>query len=147
MPTLIQQALGLLVGDQPIRPSDQVPKQRPLKKLTERQLIRLESEIGRTIFGEIPKGRTRDFFCLDAETWVWHETWKDAQGLQKERTVRYETHPSGILKVENGGKNCNLLKGQELMNLTLATRMYHEKVMRNIYKRDPKTGKLLSGQI
>ncbi len=144
MPTLMQQAMGLLVGEQPIKPQSTTPKQRSLNKLTERQLIKLESEIGRTIFGEIPKGRTREFFCLDADTWVWHETWKDENNKEQERTVRYEIHSNGILKIENNGKNCNMLKGEELMNLTLAARMYHEKVLREIYKRDPHSGKLLN---
>lgn len=145
MPTLLQQAMTLLVGDQPKRSSS--PKKtttRPLKKLTDRQLIKLESEIGRTLFGEIPAGRTREFFCLDNDTWIWHEEWKDDSGQQKSQTVRYEVHPNGILKVEDGGKNYNFLKGQELMNLALATRMYHERVMRELYKRDPKTGALLT---
>lgn len=145
MPTLLQQAMTLLVGDQPKRlSSPQKTTTRPLKKLTDRQLIKLESEIGRTLFGEIPTGRTREFFCLDNDTWIWHEEWKDSNGKEKSQTVRYEIHPNGILKVEDGGKNYNFLKGQELMNLALATRMYRERVMRELYKRDPKTGALLT---
>lgn len=144
MPTIIQQAMSLLVGDQP---SSSAPKTvRPLKKLTDRQLIKLESEIGKTLFGEIPKGHTRDFFCLDNDTWVWHEQWRDEDGRDKNQTIRYEVHPNGILKVEDGGKNYNFLKGQELMNLAVATRMYHERVMRELYKRDPKTGALLTAE-
>ena len=50
-----------------------MPKNRPLKQLTERDLIRLESEIGAQLFGPLPKGRRREFFCLDASTWIWHE--------------------------------------------------------------------------
>lgn len=144
MPTILQQAMSLLVGDQPNRPVKKTA--RPLKELTDRQLIKLESEIGKTLFGEIPKGRTRDFFCLDNDTWVWHEQWRDENGKEKSQTVRYEVHPDGILKVEDGGKNYNFLKGQELMNLGVATRMYHERVMREIYKRDPRTGELLTAE-
>ena len=147
MPTLLQQAMTLLVGDQPKRTSS--PKKtttRPLKKLTDRQLIKLESEIGRTLFGEIPAGHTREFFRLDSDTWIWHEEWKTDSGKEKSQTVRYEVHPNGILKVEDGGKNYNFLKGQELMNLALATRMYRERVMRELYKRDPKTGALLRSE-
>lgn len=144
MPTILQQAMSLLVGEQPNRPV--AKPNRPFKKLTDRQLIKLESEIGRTLFGEIPKGRTREFFCLDNDTWVWHEEWQDEQGQSRSQTVRYEVHPSGILKVENNGKNYDFLKGQELMNLALATRMYHERVMRELYKRDPKTGALLTNE-
>ena len=64
--SLIQKALELLVGSNSSKP-------RPLKGMTERQLIELESEIGRELFGPIPAGHQRDFFCLDAHTWVWHE--------------------------------------------------------------------------
>lgn len=144
MPTILQQAMELLMGEQQ-RPKQQAPK-RPLSKLTDRQLIKLESQIGRTLFGEIPKGHTREFFCLDADTWVWHEAWKSQDGKQQSQTVRYEVRPDGILKVENDGKNSRFVKGQELSNLALATRMYREKVMRDIYKRDPKTGTILSSQ-
>ncbi len=143
MPTILQQAMSLLVGEQPKRHVTNKP--RPLKTLTDRQLIKLESEIGRTLFGEIPKGHTREFFCLDDDTWIWHEKWRE-NGHDKEQTVRYEIHPNGILKVENSGKNYNMLKGQELMNLEVATRMYHERVMRELYKRDPQTGALLTAE-
>ncbi len=142
MSSILDQAMQLLVGDQPKRLSGQ-QQVRPLKQLTDRQIIKLESEIGRTLFGEIPKGRTREFFCLDEDTWVWHEEWKGEDGQPKSQTVRYEIHPKGILKVEHGGKNHKILKGQELANLALATRMYHERVMRELYKRDPRTGTLL----
>lgn len=143
MPTILQQAMSLLVGDQPQRRA--VSQPRPLKTLTDRQLIKLESEIGRTLFGAIPKGHTREFFCLDDDTWIWHEKWRE-NGQDKEQTVRYEVHSNGILKVEDSGKNYTMLKGQELMNLEVATRMYHERVMREIYKRDPQTGALLTAE-
>lgn len=145
MPTILQQAMGLLVGESP-SPLQKPQKSRPLNKLTEHQLIKLESQIGRTLFGEIPKGHNREFFCLDADTWVWHEEWKDADGRQKQQTVRYEVRPDGILKVENKGKHSTMVKGEELANLTLAVRMYQEKVIRDIYKHDPKTGKMLGSQ-
>lgn len=140
MTSLITQAMKLIIGDDPRKLI-----KRPLKRLTDRQLIKLESEIGRTLFGEIPAGRKREFFCLDAETWVWYEQWQDAQGKPKEHTIRYEVHPHGIMKVEDSGQNYSFLEGDELQNLALATQAYEERVMRELYKRDPKTGKLLTG--
>ncbi len=136
MADLLKQAMGLLVGTAP----RQQGAHRPLKQLTDRQLIKLESEIGRTLFGPVPEGRTREFFCLDADTWVWHEQWKDEYNKQHAQTIRYEVHPNGILKVEDGGANYSFLKGEELQNLSLATQMYREQVSRRIYKRDPQTG-------
>jgi hypothetical protein len=52
-------------------------------------------------------------------------------------------HEKGILKVQEGARY-DFLEGQELENLTLAAQMYYERVMREIYKRDPQTGQNLS---
>jgi hypothetical protein len=139
MASLVKQAMKLIIGDDPRK-----MLKRPLKPLTDRQLIKLESEIGRTLFGEIPAGHTREFFCLDAETWVWYEQWQDKYGKDVNHTIRYEVHPNGVLKVQDSGANYSFLSGQELENLALATQAYKERVMRQIYKRDPETGKLLT---
>src|SRR6476660_1206210 len=124
MASLIKQALKLIIGDDPRKAF-----RRPLKPLTDRQLIKLESEIGRTLFGEVPIGHTREFFCLDAETWVWYEQWHEA-GQEKSHTIRYEVHPKGVLKVQDGGANYSFLTGQELKNLSIATQAYKERVAR-----------------
>lgn len=117
---------------------------RPLAQLTERQLIELEDEIGKTLFGPIPDGHSRDFFCLDEKTWVWHETWIDpASGKKAMSTTRYEVHPNGILKAQNG-KVYKYIEGQELTNLAVSVRLYYERVMREIYKRDPISGQPLT---
>lgn len=139
MASLIKQAMKLVVGDDPRK-----LLKRPLKPLTDRQLIKLESEIGRTLFGEVPKGHSREFFCLDAETWVWYEQWLDKSGKPKSHTIRYEVHNQGIIKIQDNGMNRSSLEGQELENLALATQTYQERVLRELYKRDPKTGKLLT---
>lgn len=137
--SLLQKALELLTGN----PSAQ---SRPLKNLTERQLIELESEIGRELFGPIPAGHRRDFFCLDDHTWVWYEEWTDvATGQKRSSTTRYEVHQNGILKAQDGA-TYKFIEGQELRNLALAVRLYYEQTMREIYKRDPYTGQLLTDQ-
>ena len=131
--SLLEKVTELLTGVKPT-------SKRPLKKLTERELIELESEIGRNLFGPIPKGHTRDFFCLDDKTWVWHEAWKDDGGKAQASTIRYEVQPTGILKVQSG-RVYNYIEGEELKNLTIAVRLYYEQTMRQIYKRDPVTGR------
>lgn len=138
MANIVKQAMKLIVGDDPRK-----VLKRPLKPLTDRQLIKLESEIGRTLFGEIPAGHSREFFCLDAETWVWYEEWIDNNGNKRDHTIRYEVHPNGILKVQDGGANYSFMEGEELENLALATRTYEERVARELYKHDPQTGKPL----
>jgi hypothetical protein len=143
MPNVFKKALGLIVGDS----SDlafKMPKNRPLKKLTERELIQLESEIGSKLFGEIPKGHRREFFCLDEKTWIWYEEWIDPKtGKRSNTTVRYEVHSNGILKVQEGARY-SFLEGAELNNLVAAVGMYYEQVARGVYKRDPRTGQKLA---
>ncbi len=145
MPTLLKKALSLLVGDEAETATKwlKVPKKRPFKKFTERELIRLESEIGAQLFGPLPRGHRREFFCLDERTWIWHEEWVDADRKHRVATTRYEVQDQGILKVQEGARY-SYLEGQELENLTLAIRMYYERVAREIYHVDPDTGEPLS---
>ena len=111
--------------------------------LTERELIEIESQIGRYLFGPIPKGHAREFFCLDEHTWVWYEEWKDESGKKQNRTTRFEVHHNGILKVRDGG-HYQYLEGDELQNFSTAVRMYYEQVMRGVYSYDPYTGQSLA---
>lgn len=134
--SLIQKALELITGSPASR-------NRPLKGMTERQLIELENEIGRELFGPIPDGHRRDFFCLDEHTWVWHEEWQDTNNKTQTSTTRYEVQANGILKVQSG-RVYKYIDGEELKNLTIAVRMYYENVMRAIYHFDPVTGQPLA---
>ncbi|HYG83544.1 MAG TPA: hypothetical protein VD907_01560 [Verrucomicrobiae bacterium] len=131
MATIFKKAMSLIVGNS--QKTD-----RPLRTLTERELIQLESEIGRELFGPIPEGHRREFFCLDDHTWVWHEEWTE-KGKHHSTTTRYEVHPNGILKVNDSG-TYGFIDGDELKNLAVASRLYYEKVTREVYKRDPHTG-------
>lgn len=113
---------------------------RPVHETTERDLIREENQIGKQLFGELPIGHVRDFFCLDENTWVWHEAWVDKEsGETKEITTRYEIQPGGILKVQTGHEY-KYIEGVELQNLAIAIRLYYERTMRSIYRYDPYTG-------
>lgn len=59
--------------------------------------IRQESELGRTMWGPLPKNVTeRLFFCDEYGNWHWHEKLKDAQGRSYEFTKTYEIHPNGV---------------------------------------------------
>lgn len=114
-----------------------------LKKVTNRDLIRMESKIGAQLFGDIPKGHRREFFCLDEHTWIWYEEWTDAAGKLQSVTTRYEIHPNGILKVQDN-QPYQVVEGEELNNFAMATRLYREQVIRTIYHRDPITGQPLT---
>lgn len=135
MSSLLQKALALVVGDTSTHDFTRVPKKRPLKTITERDLIRMESEIGAKIFGELPKGHRREFFCLDAATWIWYEEWIDEHRKVHSSTIRYEISENGVLKVQEGARY-NYLEGQEYEHFALAVQIYYEQVMRDIYHRD-----------
>lgn len=112
------------------------------RRLTRRDLIRMESKIGSQLFGPVPNGHRREFFYLDNNTWIWHEEWL-AQGKRRELTTRYEIHPNGVLKVQDGQPYA-VVEGEELRNLHMAVRLYFERTSRQIYQRDPATRQLLA---
>ena len=144
MPNILKRTLKLLPGINQKPAYLKLPKNRPLKKLTERELIQLESEIGRNLFGPIPSGHRREFFCLDEKTWIWYEEFKDQKtGKKKTATTRYELKGDKVLKAQEGARY-SYIEGDELKNLLTAIGMYYEKVARNIYKRDPQTGQKLA---
>jgi hypothetical protein len=92
----------------------------------ERALIRMESEIGGQLFGPVPKGHSRRFFCLDEHTWVWHEEWQE-NGRQRVVTTRYDVRPNGVVKIQDGQPTRMITKA-EADNLARAVRLYQQKV-------------------
>jgi len=115
-------------------------KKRPFKELTKRDLIQLESSIGAKLFGPVKPGNRREFFNEDPNNWIWYEEWVDSDKKRQSVTTRYEIHDDGIFKVQEGAPY-QYIKGQELDNFVMAVQMYLERVARDIYKRDPRTGK------
>lgn len=143
MSNVLRKALGLIIGESN-NEAFKVPKNRPHKKMTERELIQLESEIGARLFGDVPKGHRREFFCLDEKTWIWYEEWNDPKTNKRQNmTVRYEIHSNGILKVQEGAKY-SFIEGEELENFRTATTVYFEQVTREVYRLDPLTGQKLA---
>ncbi len=67
-----------------------------------RELIRREAKLGGTLFGPVPEGVRREFFCLDINTWIWHEEWTDQNGVRHMVTTRYDVRPDGVLKAQDG---------------------------------------------
>lgn len=111
-------------------------------RLTRQQLIDRESEIGGRIFGSAPQGVHRQFFNLDAKTWIWYEEQINEKGEVSSTTTRYEVHDNGVMKIQEG-KPYYYIEGQELANLTRAIQAYYDQVSREVYRRDPATGELL----
>ncbi|MGI0134763.1 MAG: hypothetical protein ACREBW_07395 [Candidatus Micrarchaeaceae archaeon] len=102
-------------------------KQDQRKADFQRALLHYEARLGGEIFGPIPKGGRREFFCLDEHTWVWHEEWKDAQDKQHALTTRYDIRPNGVVKSQ-GDSVYQALTKEEAHNFYLAMLAYVEKV-------------------
>jgi len=139
MSDVFSKAMKLLIGNGASTTIIKKPKKRPFKELTDRELIQLESEIGAKLFGLIKPGCRREFFNEDPKNWIWYEEWIGTDKKTHSITTRYEVHDNGILKVQEG-KPYVYIKGQELENLSIAVQKYYENIMRDIYKRDHKTG-------
>lgn len=139
---MLKKIVSLITGT-PTTPSLTVPKDRPKKQLTRRQLLQFESKIGSQLFGEVPAGHRREFFCFDNTTWIWYEEWKDATtGKLQSSTTRYEIQPKGVMKVQEGARY-SYIEGEELKNFDAATKLYFDRVVREVYGYDPATGKPL----
>lgn len=92
----------------------------------ERSLIQREAEIGGKLFGPVPKGHKRQFFCLDEHTWIWHEEWT-ANGKRHSVVTRYDVRPNGVIKSQNGHVNQRLTPA-EARHLYRAAELYQEQV-------------------
>lgn len=92
-----------------------------------RKEMRANAVMGGKLFGPIPKGHRREFFCLDRHSWVWHEEWLDSSGKNHVVTTRYDVRPQGILKSQ-GSHSFQLVQGEELRNFYQAVTMYCDKL-------------------
>ncbi|HEX9594873.1 MAG TPA: hypothetical protein VF996_01985 [Candidatus Saccharimonadales bacterium] len=102
---------------------------------TRRELIRREAVIGGQLFGPVPSGHLRQFFCLDKHCWVWHEEWIDQKtGQRQVLTTRYEIRDTGILKAQ-GDQAYHFLEPEEAKNLSDAIKLYYQQVMKQVYGR------------
>lgn len=97
-----------------------------------RNLIRHEAKIGGQLFGPVPKGHRREFFCFDERTLVWHEEWIDANGQHQSKTTRYDVRPDGILKAQDG-QPYQQVSREEVKNLFYATQLYRQRVKAELY--------------
>ena len=97
-----------------------------------RNLIRHEAHIGGGVFGPTTEGTRREFFCLDSNTWIWHEEWIDEQGSHCVKTTRYDVRPNGIMKAQDGQPYSRISK-QEAMHLRDAAIVYKQRVFAELY--------------
>ncbi len=90
-----------------------------------RDAMRLGAKLGGRVFGPVPQGVRREFFCLDEHTWVWHEEWTDANRQHQIRTTRYDIRPHGVFKAQDG-QPYQPISRDEANNLVGAMRRYRE---------------------
>lgn len=92
------------------------------------QFIRLESQVGGRVFGAIPAGRQRLFYCRDEHTWVWEEQTDD-----EIVTTKYDVRDDGIYKSHNDGKY-NRVGEHEVIRLYEAALRYRDVIKREVYQ-------------
>lgn len=92
-----------------------------------KSLIHWEGQVGGQLFGPIPEGVRREFFCLDENTWVWHEEWTDNTGRHA-ITTRYDVRPSGIVKSQ-GSSDYQAMNDTEARNFFNAVELYRQRVV------------------
>ncbi|MDB5170567.1 MAG: hypothetical protein JWO35_261 [Candidatus Saccharibacteria bacterium] len=92
----------------------------------EQSLLRREAKIGGQLFGPLPKGHERQFFCLDEHTWIWHEEWV-RDGKRQVITTRYDVRPNGVIKSQDG-RASQYVQGDEARNLYRAVELYQQRV-------------------
>lgn len=97
-----------------------------------RSLVRREAKIGGEIFGPVPNGGRREFFCLDEHTWIWHEEWVDATGRRRIKTTRYDIRPTGILKAQDG-QTYQHVSIEEAKRLLQAAKVYEKRIKSELY--------------
>jgi hypothetical protein len=96
-----------------------------------RSILHHLAKIGGEVFGPVPPNTRREFFCLDRNTWVWHEEWVDENGEDRAMTTRYDVRPTGILKSQGNNSYQRLTRSEEA-NFRAAVRVYYERASREL---------------
>lgn len=108
-----------------------------LKPLTESDLKNQESEIGAKIFGKHDSNIVRGFWNDSPEDWYYHQSITGAAGVIDDLTLHYEVSPTNVLMISNKKEIPNsFIAGKELENFTTAAKIYHDRVMNQIYSDD-----------
>jgi hypothetical protein len=97
----------------------------------QRALIRRESELARGIFGPVPNGVHREFFCLDEKTWIWHEETKNSK-----RVTKYLVRDRDVVKSVNGGSYQSISR-EELVRFKQAVAKYGKIMSDRLYAHTP----------
>lgn len=107
------------------------------------QLKAAESKIGAEIFGQ-KRGVRTEFFNDTEKSWFFYQEIKGVKGPRQSVTFHYEVHPHGVLRIKNNDITGCYINGEELDNFSAATRIYYEKVMRQVYGKEPYADKSIA---
>lgn len=98
-------------------------------------LLQREGVLGGRIFGPLRNDQERSFFCLNENSWIWHESRFNRATRQTEKqAIHYEVQAQGITKLVQNGEAI-LLEGGEFKNFFDAVVVYLRIVERQIYHR------------
>jgi hypothetical protein len=102
-----------------------------------RELVNAESAIGSRVLGKPLHGGRREFFLSPTHSneWFWHE---ETVTGDKSITVRYIVSEDEAITKSVSGEAYEYVHGQELQNLCVATRSYHEAGTRELYPANDK---------
>lgn len=78
--------------------------------------------MGAKVFGN-PEGGSREFYCLDANTWVWR---------QNSAAVIYRVNPTSVYK-SNDGVSYRLVGREEVKRLFQAAKAYRNLIEAKVY--------------
>ncbi len=104
----------------------EAPNHQARQRAVERNLINAESALGRTVFGQIQPGHSREFFFLKKNVWIWYE-----DGV----TLRYEVRKDGVYKRVNEEEHYTKIFGDELTNFKNTTKAYLKLIKTSIYNK------------
>jgi hypothetical protein len=111
---------------------------RSYELLAKNELVENESKIGASVFGLSTTDKQRTEFFYDGrdengiDSWFFHqEKTDDVSGDLSSITHHFEVLPTGVLLVGR-----RYLQAEEFDNFTLATEMYNERVMGQIYSKN-----------
>lgn len=102
-----------------------------LKQRIRQDLLRREARVGKLVFGPIPKGHTREFFRIDAKTWIWQESWME-NGKRVSRETKYVVRARDVIKSINGSAYQKTTIA-EAKNLEAAIKTYVARVKKDVY--------------
>ena len=117
-----------------LKPSSGLPKHSDGQLALRKRRIRKEAELGGQLFGRPAKGCSREFFCLDAKTWVWHEVWIDATSRsRRQATLRYDIREPLTYKKQDDDLHWRPVSPAEKANLERAIALYRSRVLTRLY--------------